>query len=208
MTLIQPNYLFAILFVSSTPFHLIYAEEFIDCAKIENDLDRLSCYDKVSGREEKVESVESTSKWNVRTSKSDFKDTTDVAMTLQSENDVGCGAIYGSRPITLVLRCKENTTSAYLSTHCHLASSFGGYDKVEYRIDDKKAKTRSMDESTDSSALGLWSGRKAIPFVKELFGGEKLLVRFTPYGESPVTATFDITGIEEDVKQLRKECNW
>lgn len=35
-----------------------------------------------------------------------------------------------------------------------------------------------------------------------------MIVRFTPFNESPVTAKFNITGLEEAIKPLRDSCGW
>ncbi|MBZ0128143.1 MAG: type VI secretion protein [Rhodobacteraceae bacterium] len=179
-----------------------------ECLPIENDLDRLSCYDREAGRNPVVTEIPTTSDWEIDTRKSEFKDTTDVFMYLQSDEPLNCGIMRSDQKITLVLRCVENTTAIYLSTHCHLASGHGGYGNVEYRVDDRPAGKRGFDDSTNSKALGLWRGNTAIPFIKMLFGGEKLLVRFTPFSENAVTASFNISGIEAALEPLRKACNW
>ncbi|WP_420328715.1 type VI secretion system-associated protein TagO [Mameliella sp.] len=179
------------------------------CVPIENDLDRLSCYDKALGRDATVQDLpKENGKWQVQTEKSDFKDTTDVYMTVRSEEPLTCNRFGPSRPATLMVRCLENTTSLIIHTDCHLASGFQGYGKVEYRVDDRPAKSRNFDASTDNSALGLWSGGRSIPLVKEFFGGHSLLVRFTPFSQSPVTAKFDITGLEDSIDELRSSCSW
>lgn len=181
-----------------------------ECPAIENDLDRLACYDLESGRTAQTVTPETstneTGAWDVRIQKSEFKDTTDVYLTVESDGDLTCG--YTSAPASLIARCRENTTSIIISTQCHLTSGYGSYGNVEYRVDDKPAKTRGFDDSTNNRALGLWRGSRSIPMIKELFGGEKLLVRFTPYSESPVTAEFPIAKIETAIEPLREACSW
>lgn len=180
-----------------------------ECPAIENDLDRLACYDRESGRTPTTETTTvPNGAWSVREEKSDFKDTTDVNLRLQSDAPITCSSYKQPAPATLILRCMENTTTLYIATQCHLASGHGGYGRVEYRVDTRKAKTRSFDASTDNAALGLWNGGRSIPMIKELIGAEKLLTRFTPYGESPVTASFNLNGLDEAIKPLRKSCHW
>lgn len=149
-----------------------------------------------------------TGKWSVRTETSKMADTWDVFLTLGSENLVKCRSFGGRSEMRLVLRCMENTTSAFMVGDCHFASGFQGYGRVTYRVDKKKARTVSMDASTDNEALGLWRGRTAIPFIKQLIGGETLLMRATPFNESPIEVEFDIRGLEEAVKPLRESCGW
>jgi len=37
---------------------------------------------------------------------------------------------------------------------------------------------------------------------------DNFLTQITPYGENPVMATFDIQGLKEAIKPLRKACGW
>ncbi|EIA1333958.1 hypothetical protein K6675_004653 [Vibrio parahaemolyticus] len=43
---------------------------------------------------------------------------------------------------------------------------------------------------------------------KNLCSIEQLLTQITPYSESPVMATFDVSGLSEAIKPLRKACHW
>ena len=74
------------------------------------------------------------------------------------------------------------------------------------RLDKQKSKTRSWSISTDNKAVFVRGSD--ISFAKELMKHDKLLTQVTPYGESPVMATFDIRGLTEAIKPLRKTCNW
>jgi type VI secretion system protein VasI len=179
-----------------------------ECWEVENDLDRLACYDRASGRSPSIRKVQQDSAWDIRSETSAFQDTTDVYMRLESEGVVACNQFGPSQKATLLLRCMENSTNLYIATNCHLASGFHGYGEVEYRIDQNKARTKQFDSSTDNKALGLWSGGTAIPMIKEMFGAETLLVRFTPFNMNPVTASFPISGTESAVSELRKACHW
>ena len=189
------------------------------CPEIENDLDRLVCYDKESGRTPVVGPIADEANispdapldkglWLVRQKTSDFQDTKDIYLTLQSENTLACQRYGEPKKASMMIRCMENTTAILISTECHVASGHGGYGRVEYRVDDKSAGKREFDASTDNSALGLWSGHKSIPFIKSMLDGKEMIFRFTPYGNSPLTVRFEIDGLDEAIKPLRKECGW
>lgn len=179
-----------------------------DCAGIDADLDRLACYDRASGRTPVVTQARTEGSWRVRSEKSEFKDTTDWFLSLESDEPLRCNMFGQHERATLIIRCMENTTSAYITTACHLTSGHGGYGNVEYRVDDAPTRTEAFDASTDNKALGLWSGGAAIPFVKRLMDGDELLTRFTPFGESPVSARFDIAGLQSALAPLREACGW
>lgn len=178
------------------------------CLEVENDLDRLTCYDREAGRTPVVEAVDTQSKWRVNIETSKMTDDTNVFMFLESNENVNCGW-NGGQTISLIVRCMENTTAVYFSTGCHMTSSrYNNYGDVTYRLDDQKSKTKRFQDSTDNKALGLWRGSLSIPFLKEMLGKQKMLVRMTPYGESAFTAEFDISNIEKEIEPLRKSCGW
>lgn len=180
-----------------------------DCMRIENDLDRLACYDKTAGRTPKQEAVATPAgEWSIRKETSKMTDQTNIFMTLESKEDVNCGWNRGGK-VRLTVRCSENTTALIFNTGCHMTSSrYTDYGDITYRIDDAKAKTVSGNESTNNKALGLWSGGRSIPVIKEMFTAQQLIVRMTPYGENAFTATFNITGLEMAIAPLRKACGW
>lgn len=183
------------------------AEEIHECRLIDSDLDRLACYDRASGRTPEKTDVQTSSSWNVSVEKSEMTDDTNVFVSVASNEAVNCG--WSTQPTTLMLRCKENTTSAYFVTGCHMtASEYNSYGQVTYRIDDANARTKSFEESTNNRSLGLWRGRKSIPFIKELIGHDRLLARMTPYGENAFTVDFNIAGLDNAIAPLRKACNW
>jgi type VI secretion system protein VasI len=82
-----------------------------------------------------------------------------------------------------------------------------GYGYVTLRLDSGTAFKKTMNESTDHHALGIWSPN-AVPFVKTLFGHDHLLVRATPYNGNALTSDFVIKGLDGAIKPLRSACKW
>lgn len=113
-------------------------------------------------------------------------------------------------PATMVLRCQENTTALYINfAGQFMASSrYNNYGDVTYRVDGEEAVTVGMDESTDHQSLGLFTGGQSIPMIKRMIGHDQIVVRATPYNESPLTLTFDISGLDKDISTLRETCGW
>lgn len=149
-----------------------------------------------------------TKNWSLLTRKSKMTDDTNIFLSVESNETAQCNFNTSNEKVTLVLRCLENTTTAYIQTPCHVASGFQGYGNVTYRVDKNTSKTKQFAASTSNDALGLWSYRKSRPFIDEIFGGKSLLMRFTPFGESAHEVSFDITGIEEEIQPLREACGW
>lgn len=145
--------------------------------------------------------------WRTASQKSKLDDSTNVWVTLESNDNVS-GRFVSSAPAELTIRCMENKTSVFFQFADHFLADIQGYGDITYRIDSKAARKRSFSESTDNEALGLWSGGGAIPFAKELFGGETMFVRAVPFNESPIDAEFNIEGLANAIGPLRKACGW
>jgi len=190
----------------ATPSIAKNAEE---CGKVDDSDTRLACYDQIfRDKDEKSPRVNSTGKWKVHTGQSKIDDTITVISYLSSEDTIP--KKYGNQrqSAMLYLRCLENTTSVYFEFGDHFLSDTQGYGDITYRLDADAAATMGFQESTDHSALGLWRGGSAIPFIKNMFDHQQMVVRVTPFNESAITATFDITGAKDAVKLLRTACGW
>ena len=88
------------------------------------------------------------------------------------------------------------------------SSTYDDSGNITYRLDDETAKTVSANASTNNRALGLWRGNRSIPFLREMFGKNRMVVRMRPFNESPFTANFEISGLEDAITPLRSACNW
>lgn len=147
-------------------------------------------------------------KWYVQSKVSPMDDSKTVMAVLLSNESVP--GMYGgpSGNAGLTIRCMESTTSVLFDVNNHFMADHQGFGRVEFRVDGKKASHVNAEVSTDNMVLGLWSGKRSIPFIKGLFGGEMLTVRITPFNESPITLTYRIAHAEEAMKELREACKW
>jgi len=177
-----------------------------DCAKLEEPLDRLACYDEESGRTPEVETIEGEGKWSVTTEISKIDDSKNVFLSLKSDAATACP--YDDKTHIIWVACRENTTSLWIDFGGCFMSDNSGKGKVTYRLDKDKAAKVSMSESNDNSALGLWRGRSSIPFVRGMLGKSSLLIRAQPFSDSTVTAEYDIRGLNEAIKPLMEACGW
>lgn len=141
--------------------------------------------------------------WRVSEDTSLMEDTKDVYLRTDSSSYLD--KYNQSTRTTLMVRCRENTTSVIF-----LFDEYLGLDttKVQYRIDKQSPITKNMRISTNNKSAGLWNGNVAIPFAKALFDRSQLTVRVTPYGENPREMTFNISNLETEIKPLRDACGW
>lgn len=47
-----------------------------------------------------------------------------------------------------------------------------------------------------------------IDLIKRLLEVDTYVAQVTPYSENPITAVFEINGIKNALKPIRKECGW
>lgn len=179
------------------------------CAAIDNTVNRLACYDDLA-KQRNVDkpAVETTSKgkWEVQSETSKIDDSTNAYISVESENEFA-GRFSGAKRALLMIACREKSTHVYFTFGDHFMADNGSYGDITVRVDKQKATALSAHESTDNSALGLWSGT-GVPFLKKLFGKSTLLVRATPFNESAITVEFNISGIEAAIVPVRKNCEW
>lgn len=130
-----------------------------------------------------------------------------VQMITDGPEGTECGG--APTRVTLELRCQNNTTTLTIGgPACFLVSGIGDYGRVTYRAGDKAPHTIDFVESTDNEVLGLWSGRRSIPVIRDLFNETEMQVRLKPYRQREINIRFDITGIETVIKDLRTTCSW
>ena len=177
------------------------------CAEIENSIRRTECYDALAtrfGLAPEVNQRATASKWRITIDQSKFDDSQNVYLHVAADESVKIGR-YDTVLPDLWVRCLENKTSIFINY-----DHFLGSDDilVEYRIDRANTGSNSWNISTNNTSVGIWSGRPAISFIKRLFGKEKLLVRLTPYSESPVAVSFTIAGLRDEIGPLAKACHW
>lgn len=177
--------------------------EYATCAAMKGDLDRLECFDdlareyKVDGPQQEEVDTEDTGKWQVEKKINPIDDSVTVVLALPAES----GRSKWGNKVVMVLRCQSNTTEAYVNWNDYLGSS----TRVTSRVGNQPASTTSWGLSTDSQAS---FHPQAISFIRNMLGESKLVLQTTPYNESPVTAIFDIAGIDNAVVPLRETCGW
>ena len=175
-----------------------------ECTSIVEDSKRLACYDM---KYRPVTNSAQSSSWEVRESVSKIDDSKTVVLSTSSKESVP-KRFGGSDTADLYIRCSEGATSLYIVLADKFLADSEDYGQVTYRVDNQKAKTYSFSASTDNKALGQWSGQYAIPVVKHLMDAQQVIVRITPYNESPVTVTFPISGLRQAIQRLQAACKW
>lgn len=173
------------------------------CASIDDSAKRLLCYDLTYRTKQ---GTKTSTAWQVTEEISKISDVRNIVMAVKSLERLS-GRFGDKQHALLVLACREKKTDAYIVFGGHFMSDLN-HGTVTYRIDKKPAVKKRMNASNDHRALGLWGGANAIPFIRELIGGDSLYVVATPHSESAVSAQFPIAGLADAVKPLQSACGW
>jgi len=177
-----------------------------DCAAIAGSFKRLDCYDALAreyGPNQAESATGPTGKWKVEHRQSGISGAADVYMVVKAVEKIQ-GEDGQVRPV-LVVRCENKITAVIFNFARFIEQSRA---EIALRIDDGEVVAASLKMSASGKAFGFWQGDEAIPFVKGLLGGKRLLVEVTPFGARPVLAEFPVEGLDEAVAPLRKACAW
>jgi type VI secretion system protein VasI len=167
--------------------------EMAHAAAIENSVERLAAYDALATKHKLTKESTSVSasagNWQLREDVSPIDDTRSVSGYLEADAPQKIG--YRTITPTLIVRYKEKKLSAFINY-----GAFMGSDTVEVtiRYGKEEPMTQEWDDSTDHKAIfAPGDGAYLVRKIKEV---PSFVVRVTPYGESPVTASFSTAGIE------------
>ncbi len=176
--------------------------EIARCAEIRNEVERLAAYDTLAERlgvaSPTTSVTDGSGKWRLRTDTSPMDDSKSFYLSLDAEAPVGTGFREGT-PM-MIIRFREGDFECYITYPLFLGSDS---TDVTVRIGRQQPVTRKWSISTDRKAI--FAPGDARQFVRSLMNAESLVVRLTPYGESPATTSFDIHGLNEAIAPIMEE---
>ena len=181
------------------------------CKNFNEDGPRLKCYDRilktspvstVTQNSVDIVSNNGVGEWQETINIDPMTDKEIVVLSLDAESPIHTKFSFQRVVPSLYIRCKDRKTEAYISWGTYLGL---GSTKVTTRIDKQRKSIQSWGLSTDNQATFSPSGYS---FARSLLKHKKLVASTIPYGESPVTTTFNIDGFGNAVKNLRKSCSW
>lgn len=146
------------------------------------------------------------SAWITSEDKNPVDDTKTVRATLLSTE----GKSSMGDSVSLTIRCESNKTELFVNWSDYLGDDsndvYEDWKKVTVRVGDAPAKVERWDISTDSKAT--FAPGSVVSLVKSMVASKRLVLQTVPYNENPVTAVFDLTGIDKAVQPIAKECGW
>ncbi len=163
-----------------------------NCLEIEDSLDRQNCLRKIAGRQP-------LGVWNVRRRTDPIDDSEIITASLRASegrNSIG-------RLPTLYISCASNRTRLWIDWGVYLGADNLKYVTTRIGESDAVRDTWVVRSTRKSTAVG-----SAIPFIKSMVGGKKLIARVRPASGHTITTTFDLTGLGEAAGQIAERCNW
>lgn len=187
------------------------AEQPNSCHALSNTTQRLECYDKSTGydypvakpQDETTTPLPDGKQWNVDIKGSALDDRKDVYMRVTSDQVQPTG--YGNTSHAfLYVRCMKNSTNAFITFDSYTSDN----QSVKYRLDDGSTKKIWMETMNGGDGIGIWSGARAIPFIKSLLDKKKLVVAYGSYSNANIEFSFDISGLRAKIEPLATSCSW
>jgi type VI secretion system protein VasI len=139
-----------------------------------------------------------TGDWTILTSVNPMDDSTTVSAVLTAREGRGT---YGD-DISIFLRCKSRELDVFIAWGSYL-----GIDdpQITTRIGDAPAQTTRWALSSNNQISFSTSPQLLIDSLS--LAGDRYVAQVTPYSESPITAVFNLIGIEKAAKQVTDNCS-
>ncbi len=211
--------LFLTLSLIVVPSGLLAEDTLLEkCHTISTDDVRLTCYDNASGYLKSTPDqpdeivTEATSvvpdekldgkQWQYTDETSALDSRKDVWLSLISNNTEG-NSIGSPIRATLWVRCMQNKTNLLIGFDRYTTDN----QNIKYKLDDGPVQKQWMETMNGGDGIGIWSGSRAIPFIKKMFSKDNLVVSYNTY-TGPVEFSFDISGLRERIDPLATACQW
>jgi hypothetical protein len=148
--------------------------------------------------------IANNGKWQIKTGKSDFDDSTTVVLSLVAENSIQ--AWLSTPTPNLIVRCQEKKLAIYVDVGTQINVEYGLNDAatVRVRFDNGPSAESIADESTDGEGLFF---RSPYDILWLIGNSSRMVFGFTPFNASPVVATFDLRGFTNIMKPLNQSCS-
>jgi len=181
----------------------------------QDDSARLALYDGIVGSLDSVNpgqtaespSIQTSSKWIFDQNVDPLTDNKKYFFMLKADSGKND---YGDLP-ALVIRQDGDELELYINWHTYLGNDTDDYKyEAKYittRVDQDQPITLLWRNSTDSKA-SFCPYKYTRELVQQLGHASQFVVRCTPYGDSPITAVFDVRGLKEISMPYNDQLGW
>lgn len=106
------------------------------------------------------------------------------------------------------IRCIDNTTSLMFEFPSTKLASGTASTEILYSIDKGPDNLLATTLSKSDNILGLWSGKRAVPFASKILGKNSLHINVWDTNKVEHAFTYDISNLGHAIHNLRSACNW
>lgn len=177
--------IYAVLFAVLMAAPVFAQDTGASCSVIEDDGERLACYDRVfrTGRPASGENL----------------------VTIASVRLIPA-APTGRQPAEMIVTCEAGVLTVQFRFAGHLVSATGDIASVTFQVDQGATTVRSLNVSADNTALGFWTTAESAAFLNLLAGGTNLKVRMTPVRQRSLTVDFRLPERHQAIEAVRSAC--
>lgn len=164
--------------------------EFERCAAIADAQARLTCFDALAGldaRQGLAPATPGAGGWSFSETTDPLTDARRAVGILEADQGV---SRYG-RPVNMIVRCNGGSLDVYVNWDSYL----GREAFVTSRVGDGSPSRSRWGMSTDNTSTFYPRDTRAL--LRELRPVAQWVVQVTPYSASPITAVFNLEGLEE-----------
>jgi type VI secretion system protein VasI len=179
----------------STPGSRDLAGMLTECSQIEDASERLDCYDNIARGLQEARSARG--KWGVNEQTSQLDDSKTITLYLAAANVTPPP----KEPVFLFLRCRDGKTTAYITWNRELANG-----ELMMRLGKDDPERQYWNLSSDSEAS--FFPAETVEFIKVLMSNRLLTAQMNPRDGLPMTAVFELDGLDTAVLPLREACGW
>lgn len=169
------------------------------CAAIAEPAARLSCFDSLTGVDSRPDQAPvhpGVGAWSLDESTDPLTDARRAIGILEAEQ----GTSRFGRPVSLFVRCNGGTLDVYLNWDSYL----GREAFVTSRVGEGSPARSRWGMSTDNTSTFFPRDTRAL--LRELRTVNQWVVQVTPYSASPITAVFNLEGVEELISFVEPTC--
>lgn len=212
------NYLIPAAFILLPSLASSADAAFENCHNISDNEIRLKCYDTQTGYDEHVknsgitddesatsarpEETAQGKQWQYSDEHSALDNRKDVWLSVRSDNTEG-NSIGTPKRATLWLRCMDNKTNVLIGFDRYTTDD----QNVRFKFDDGSVQKQWMATMRGGDGIGIWSGSRAIPFIKKMYGKDRMVIAYETYS-GPVEFSFNISGVRARIDVLADACSW
>lgn len=169
------------------------------CTALDSDKERLACFDLVNNKYDLMGNLTSLpddymGNWKIESTMNPLDDTVTAVAYLASTN------LVGEQPAAMVIRCKSKKLDMFVSWNHEMSKKV----KVISRLGDDKPEVLRWFISEDYR-----STFKSKPeyILKKMQKVDSVVLQTGVYKKPTVTATFDVRGMSNALKEINKACD-